>query len=131
MSHLAFFESRGKVYKDGGVTTNALTILQKYGVTCVRLRLFTSSAAQAAADPYNYINNLDYTVPLAQRVKNAGLQFMLDFHYSDTWASPVSRPNRQLGRIWRSRRSCSRCALTTATALQHSEWQARCLITWR
>ena len=22
------------------------------------------------------------------RVKNAGLQFMLDFHYSDTWADP-------------------------------------------
>ena len=88
MSHLAFFESKGKVYKDGGVTTNALAILQKYGVTCVRLRLFTSSAAQAAADPYNYINNLDYTIPLAQRVKNAGLQFCLDFHYSDTWADP-------------------------------------------
>ena len=88
MSHLAFFESKGKVYKDGGVTTNALAILQKYGVTCVRLRLFTSSAAQAAADPYDYINNLDYTVPLAQRVKNAGLQFCLDFHYSDTWADP-------------------------------------------
>jgi arabinogalactan endo-1,4-beta-galactosidase len=88
MSDLAFFESKGKVYKDGGVTTDALTILHKYGVTCVRLRLFTSSAAQAAADPYNYINNLDYTVPLAVRVKNAGLQFMLDFHYSDTWASP-------------------------------------------
>ena len=54
----------------------------------MRLRLFTSSAAQAQADPYNYINNLDYTLPLAQRVKNAGLQLMLDFHYSDTWADP-------------------------------------------
>ena len=88
MSHLAFFESKGKVYKDGGVTTDALAILQKNCVTCVRLRLFTSSAAQAAADPYDYINNLDYTIPLAQRVKSAGLQFCLDFHYSDTWASP-------------------------------------------
>ena len=27
-------------------------------------------------------------MPLAVRVKNAGLQFMLDFHYSDTWADP-------------------------------------------
>src|ERR1017187_1615671 len=88
MSDLALFESKGKVYKDGGVTTDALTILHKYGVTCVRLRLFTSSAAQAAADPYDYINNTNYTIPLAQRVKNAGLQFCLDFHYSDTWADP-------------------------------------------
>ena len=29
-----------------------------------------------------------YTVPLAVRVKNAGLLFSLDFHYSDTWADP-------------------------------------------
>ncbi len=54
----------------------------------MRLRLFTSSPAQAQADLYNYTNNLDYTLPLALRVKNAGLQFMLDFHYSDTWADP-------------------------------------------
>jgi len=67
---------------------DGLAILKDQGLSCVRLRLFTSSAAQAHADPYNYINNLDYTLPLAQRVKNAGLQLMLDFHYSDTWADP-------------------------------------------
>lgn len=88
MSLLAFFESKGKVYKESGVTTDAMVIVQQSGVTCVRLRLFTSSAGQAAADPYDYINNLTYTIPLAQRVKNAGLQFCLDFHYSDTWADP-------------------------------------------
>jgi arabinogalactan endo-1,4-beta-galactosidase len=87
-SHLAYNESQGIVYKDGGVTQDALEILKNHGVTCVRLRLFTSSAAQAQADPYNYINNLDYTVPLAVRARNAGLQFLLDFHYSDTWADP-------------------------------------------
>jgi arabinogalactan endo-1,4-beta-galactosidase len=87
-SHLAYFESQGIVYKTGGVQGDALEILRNQGVTCVRLRLFTSSAVQAQADPYNYINNLDYTVPLAVRVKNAGLQLALDFHYSDTWADP-------------------------------------------
>src|SRR5438105_1289035 len=85
-SHLAFFEARGIEYRDGGQPQDGLAILRNHGVTCVRLRLFTSSAAQAQADPYNYINNLDYTVPLAVRVKNAGLKFLLDFHYSDTWA---------------------------------------------
>jgi arabinogalactan endo-1,4-beta-galactosidase len=87
-SDLAFFESNGITYKVNGLTQDGLAILKSNGLTCVRLRLFTSSAAQAQADPYNYINNLDYTVPLAVRVKNAGLQFMLDFHYSDTWADP-------------------------------------------
>jgi arabinogalactan endo-1,4-beta-galactosidase len=88
LSHLAFFESRGVVYQDSGHPGDALIIAKKHGLNCVRLRLFTSSAAQALADPYNYINNLDYTLPLAVRVKNAGLSFMLDFHYSDTWADP-------------------------------------------
>ena len=88
MSLLAFFESNGISYKTNGQSSDALTILKSQGINCVRLRLFTSSAAQAQADPYDYINNLSYTVPLAVRVKNTGLKFLLDFHYSDTWADP-------------------------------------------
>ncbi len=88
MSHLAFFENRGVSYRDAGQVQDALEILKRRGVNCIRLRLFTSSATQAQANPYNAINNLDYTLPLAVRVKSAGLKFLLDFHYSDTWADP-------------------------------------------
>ncbi|HXR46484.1 MAG TPA: glycosyl hydrolase 53 family protein [Candidatus Limnocylindrales bacterium] len=88
LSLLAYFETNGIVYADNGQPGDAVQILKNHGINCIRLRLFTSSAAQAQADPYDYINNLTYTVPLAVRVKNAGLQFMLDFHYSDTWADP-------------------------------------------
>lgn len=88
LSHLAFFENRGIAYKYNGVTQDALVILKQRGINCVRLRLFTSSAAQAQADPYNYTNNLAYTLPLAVRVKSAGLKLLLDFHFSDTWADP-------------------------------------------
>jgi arabinogalactan endo-1,4-beta-galactosidase len=87
-SHLAFFESRGVKYKDAGQVQDGLQILKNHGLNCVRLRLFTSSAAQAGADPYNYINNTSYTVPLAVRARKAGLLVLLDFHYSDTWADP-------------------------------------------
>jgi arabinogalactan endo-1,4-beta-galactosidase len=87
-SFLSYFESKGVKYRDGGQVQDGLQILKNHGINCVRLRLFTSSAAQATADPYNYINNTNYTVPLAVRVKNAGLLFCLDFHYSDTWADP-------------------------------------------
>jgi arabinogalactan endo-1,4-beta-galactosidase len=87
-SHLRFFEDRGIVYKVNGQTQDGLTILKNHGINCVRLRIFTSSAAQAQADAYDYTNNLDYVLPLAVRVKNAGLKFLLDFHYSDTWADP-------------------------------------------
>ncbi len=87
-SDLAFFESRGITYKDAGQVVDGLQLLKNHGFNCVRLRLWTSSATQATADPYDYGNNLAYTVPLAVRVKNAGLLFSLDFHYSDTWADP-------------------------------------------
>ncbi|HEX3720875.1 MAG TPA: glycosyl hydrolase 53 family protein [Verrucomicrobiae bacterium] len=88
-SDLAYFESLGINYKDAGQVQDGIQILKNHGINCVRLRLFTSSAAQAAANPYNYGNNTTYTVPLAARVKAAGLSFLLDFHYSDTWADPA------------------------------------------
>ena len=88
LSLLAYFETNGVVYQTGGKAGDAVNILKHQGINCVRLRLFSSSAAQAKADPYDYVNNLSYTVPLAVRVKKAGLKFMLDFHYSDTWADP-------------------------------------------
>jgi len=89
LSHLTFFEDRGINYREHGQVGDALILLRSRGINCVRLRLFTSSAAQAQADPYNYTNNLTYNLPLAIRVKNAGLKFLLDFHYSDTWADPA------------------------------------------
>lgn len=88
VSHLVFFEDRGIVYRDAGQVIDALALLKQRGLNCARLRLFTSSAQQAQADPYNSINNLDYTLPLAVRAKQAGLQLLLDFHYSDSWADP-------------------------------------------
>ncbi len=87
-SLLAYFESHGVVYKDGGQVQDGFQILKNHGINCIRLRLFTSSQSQSASDPYDFINNTNYTVPLAVRVKNAGLLFSLDFHYSDTWADP-------------------------------------------
>lgn len=88
LSHLRFFEDRGIVYREAGRAGDASTLLRARGLNCVRLRLFTSSPAQAQADPYNFANNLDYTVPLAVRAKQAGFKLLLNFHYSDTWADP-------------------------------------------
>src|SRR5271170_6150080 len=67
-SDLAFFESKGVTYKDGGQVQDGIQILKNHGINCIRLRLWTSSSTQAASDSYDYINNMAYTVPLAQRV---------------------------------------------------------------
>lgn len=89
MSHLVFFEDRGVVYKSNGVPHDALAILKSRGVNCIRLRLFTGSDELVRTNrAYDYTNNLTYTLPLAVRVKSHGLQLMIDFHYSDTWADP-------------------------------------------
>ena len=90
-SHLAFFESQGITYKDSGQVQDGIQILKNHGINCVRLRLFTNTNQPGGASAqfnYDHINNTAYTVPLAVRVKNAGLLFCLDFHYSDTWADP-------------------------------------------
>jgi len=52
-SHLAFFEFRGVLYRDGAQAQDGLAILKQHGLNCVRLRLFTSSAQQAQLNPYN------------------------------------------------------------------------------
>ena len=83
LSFLAREEQLGAVYKDNGKASDALQIFKSHGWNVVRLRLWVHPAGQR-----EYINDLPYTVALAKRVKKAGLKFLLDFHYSDTWADP-------------------------------------------
>jgi arabinogalactan endo-1,4-beta-galactosidase len=80
ISSLAQVESRGGVYLDDGKPADAIGLFMKHGWTCFRLRIWV--------DPRNGANGLDYTTKLAKRIKAAGGAFMLDFHYSDTWADP-------------------------------------------
>jgi arabinogalactan endo-1,4-beta-galactosidase len=89
ISFVEFFETRGAIYRDEQGQPKDLFKLMKYNsIDIIRLRLFTSNEEQAQRDPYNYGNTLNLTLRLARRIKANGLQFMLDYHYSDTWADP-------------------------------------------
>lgn len=88
VSHLQLMEQRGILYRENGQPREALALLKAHGITCIRLRLWTSSDEDAAKDVYNRGNNLACMLPLAKRVKAAGLLLLLDFHYSDRWADP-------------------------------------------
>jgi hypothetical protein len=57
-----------------------LQIFKDHGYNWIRLRLFHS--------PTNLPNNLDYTLALAKRARELNYKFLLNFHYSDTWADP-------------------------------------------
>lgn len=80
LSFLKQAEDRGTVFKDGTNAAPGLQIFKNHGYHWIRLRLFHS--------PTNLPNNLEYTIATAKEARQRGFKFLLDFHYSDTWADP-------------------------------------------
>jgi arabinogalactan endo-1,4-beta-galactosidase len=87
LSFLRSAEAAGVKYKDGGVVKPGLQIFADHGYNWIRLRLFHTPATQARPLP----NDLAYTIALAQDAKARGMKFLLDYHYSDTWADPAKQ----------------------------------------
>ena len=83
VSALERIEQAGGVFRDGGAAGDAIAILRAKGVNGFRLRLFVDPDHSEVQ-----VNDLDYTVRMATRIKAAGARLMLDIHYSDTWADP-------------------------------------------
>ena len=57
--------------------------LRQAGFEWARLRLFHTPSGHGAQ-----VNDLPYSLTLARTLKQAGFKFLLDLHYSDTWADP-------------------------------------------
>ena len=74
--------ARNLTYQENGKTSDELTILSNHGWKAFRLRVFLSPVRRAPD------NSLENTIPLAKRIKASGSLFLLDFHFSDTWADP-------------------------------------------
>jgi arabinogalactan endo-1,4-beta-galactosidase len=80
LSFLKQAEDRGRSFKDMGAAKPGLEIFKDHGYNWIRLRLFHT--------PTDLPNNLQYTIALAKDAKKRGYRFLLDYHYSDTWADP-------------------------------------------
>jgi arabinogalactan endo-1,4-beta-galactosidase len=80
LSFLDHAESRGTVFKEGGLAKPGLRIFKDHGYNWIRLRLFHT--------PRELPNSQAYTIALARKAKGIGFRFLLDIHYSDTWADP-------------------------------------------
>src|SRR4030042_2453172 len=80
LSFLKQAEEGGTVFKDGNEAKPGLQIFKDHGYNWIRLRLFHT--------PTRLPNNLEYTIALAQEAKKLGFKFLLNYHYSDTWADP-------------------------------------------
>ncbi len=87
ISTLTTQENFGVKYYECGIQKDLLTILKDHGITLVRIRLFVNpdTSVTGTAMDLTYVKNL------AARCKAAGLQVMLDLHYSDTWADPSTQ----------------------------------------
>ena len=89
-------EESGMVFTDtdgsqpSGTTSTGgglLAILANHGFNYVRLRLFVNPAAPGGYSSLGYCD-LPHTIRFGVGVKRAGMGFLLDLHYSDTWADP-------------------------------------------
>ncbi|GAA2310435.1 glycosyl hydrolase 53 family protein [Glycomyces scopariae] len=81
ISSLAKSEALGGTYMwSDGWREDAIWILQKSGVNWIRLKVWVNPA-----DGYN---NKTHVVNVARRARAAGLNVLVDFHYSDSWADP-------------------------------------------
>jgi beta-galactosidase len=88
ISFLPQLEARGIKFSDKGVQKDVLEILKDHGFNYIRLRLFVDPANDSGYYPNKGFCDLLHTLEMARRIKKAGMKFLLDFHYSDTWADP-------------------------------------------
>jgi arabinogalactan endo-1,4-beta-galactosidase len=94
VSLLSRYEENGANYMDvnGTKITNMLAYLKQQGWNALRVRLFVDPSQASTADKGQGVcQNLDYVIALGKRIKRAGFQFLLDFHYSDSWADPAKQ----------------------------------------
>ena len=77
---------------NGAVIDDVITWVKQQGWNAARVRLFVNPAnASSEHRGQGVIQNLDTVKVLGRRIKAAGMRFMLDIHYSDTWGDPSSQ----------------------------------------
>ena len=94
LSLLQFEEDHGVEFKQNGQPKDPVLMFKTHGCNYVRLRLFVDPDGTAGQ-----VNTLPYTLKLAKRVRSAGLNFLLDLHYSDQWADPG---HQQIPASWKT-----------------------------
>ena len=81
-------ENAGMKYLDAdGNENDIFKVLKASGVNMIRLRIWNDPSKDDESSKQGG-NNLEVTKALAKRATEAGMKYMLDFHFSDTWADP-------------------------------------------
>lgn len=103
ISLLPEYEKAGSQYKthEGEPIADLIPWLRQQGMNAMRVRLFVNPTKykqlhgndanpDTKYDP-NACQDLEYIKPLCKRIVDAGMDLILDFHYSDTWADPAKQ----------------------------------------
>lgn len=92
LSYVNQMEDCGAVYREGGVATDPYELFAEHGTTLTRVRLWVdptwqNGLAQPAGVKAQY-SDLDDVRETIARAHGAGMDVLLDFHYSDVWTDP-------------------------------------------
>jgi len=81
LSGVTELEAAGQKFQDTqGIETDLFTLLKSYGINGARIRVWV--------DPKGGFCAPEDVLGMALRAKKAGMEIMIDFHYSDWWADP-------------------------------------------
>ena len=83
LSMLKQVEDNGGLFYENGNQIDPIQEFNSKGINTVRLKIWHN--------PLLNYNDLESVLEIAERVKNADLDLLLDFHYSDTWADPSNQ----------------------------------------
>ncbi len=70
-----------------GTQKDIFAIMKHHGFNYVRLRTFVDPTASDGYSSQGYCD-LNHTIAMAKRAKQACMGLLVDFHYSDNWADP-------------------------------------------
>ena len=121
ISLLPTYEEQGTAYIDAdGKQRRMLDIAKANNWNAARVRLFVNPAnAPAENKDEGVCQDLGYITPLCRQIKRAGMNLMLDFHYSDTWADPGKQFSPKAWEKCSPRQLCDSVYSHTANALRH------------
>ena len=80
ISMLKQVEENGGLFYENGSQIDPIQVFKDKGINTARIKIWHTPSL-------NY-NNLESVLEIADRVNSIGLDLLLDFHYSDTWADP-------------------------------------------
>lgn len=91
LSYVNEMDDCGAVYLEGGVQRDAYPLFAERGANLVRARLWHNP-------DWTAYSTLDDVMRTAARAHDAGMEWLLDIHYSDNWADPATQ---EIPKAWR------------------------------